>query len=176
MTWQLTTITGADAFLGPPQAIAAPVALDCITFGAPPVLTRTLTAELKSCLAVRDNRNSVFLALVIEGDPCPRLDVAYAKFLADALRQVRPSITAAASSQSRRTSLPMPPITAHTMGDLIMFRDARSDRDGTDIRMYTINEDMLANAAFSNLCVHFMHKHIELVVQAPATKSSSLSS
>src|SRR5271156_4492109 len=153
-------IMGADAFLGPSQGIARPVSLDCITFGALPVLTQNITAKLKSYLAVR---NSVFLALIIEGDPCPRLNIAYAKFLGDTLRQVRPPTIAAASSQSRRTSPHIPPITAHTIGDLIMFRDARSDRDGMDIRMYAINEDMLANAAFTNFCVHFMHKHMELV-------------
>jgi len=145
------------------------VSLDCITFGAPPVLTQNITGKLKSYLAVRNPRGSVFLALIIEGDPCPRLNIPYAKFLGDALRQVRPS-TIAAASQSGRTSLPIPPITAHTMGDLIMLRDARSDRDGTDIRMYAINEDMLANAAFTNLCVHFMHIHMELVAQAPSLR------
>lgn len=142
-----------DSFLGARQG-TAPVLLDCITFGAPPVLDRNITSELKSCLTARSIRESVFFALIIEGDPVPRLDMAYAIFLGTALGQIR---------QPAKQPATLPSLTVHTMGELVMFRDVNLKRDGTDIHMYAIEEEVLGNAAFVNLCVHFMFVHMGFV-------------
>jgi hypothetical protein len=130
------------------------VSLDCITFGAPPTLSRNITPALASCLATRSAAESTFLAIITEGDPIPRSDLGYWMFLAEALRQIR---------QPQQESPRVPPPTARTMGKLVMFRDVRPDAERRDIRMYVVEEEALAPAAFVNMCVHYMHEHMNLV-------------
>ncbi|KAI9775386.1 MAG: hypothetical protein M1839_001241 [Geoglossum umbratile] len=150
------------AFLGPSLGTAQPISLDCVTFGAPPILSRNITTDLKSCLAARSVHESTFLALIIEGDPVPRLDLPFAMFLGDALREVRPAFTTV-GRQPQEQSPNIPPLTAHTMGNLVMFREMKPEGDRRDIRMYAIREEVLATAAFVNLCVHYMFVHMEVV-------------
>jgi hypothetical protein len=142
------------------------MSLDCITLGAAPIFNRNITAEIKNCLSARESpKNGIFLALITEGDPCPRLDLPYAAFLSQALSQIRPHDSAEVIVPEG-PSPHVPPIAIHTVGDLVMFRGGNNRGEG-NIRTYIIDEAMLAEAAFTNLCVHFMFPHLNRIELAP---------
>jgi hypothetical protein len=138
------------------------LSLNLITFGAPPVLSRNINRQFKAMLP----HSSVFLTLVAEGDPVCKLDMPYMKFLADSLRQIRPFLPHRARGPSSISPPPLPPLTIHAIGDIIMFRETKDGGDGKDIRMFEVDEEVLERAAWVNMCVHFMYQYLDNVAVA----------
>lgn len=149
--------------------------INLISFGSPPLYSRNINPQLKALLP----RSSVCFAFVIEGDPVPKLDMNYMMFLADSLRQTRSLLSKKAQEQHplpRQLPRPLPPVTVHSVGDIIMFRELlnRSDEDDEEDEeddnatvMLKVDEDVLGRAAWVNLCMHFMHQYLEIITAQP---------
>jgi hypothetical protein len=93
----------------------------------------------------------------------------YMRFLAGCLGQTRPFTTNQPQIQSGPPP-PMPPLTIHSVGNIIVFPNKSVERDGRDVRMFTIEEDVLGRATWVNMTVHFMYKYLEFVTISPGLK------
>jgi hypothetical protein len=150
----------ADPFLNP-----ANVSLNLVTFGSPPILSRNINSQLTALL----RPSSVFLAFAIEGDPVVKLDMAYMKFLAASLKLTRP-FSSNQEQQEQFLPPPMPPLTVHSVGDIIVFQNTTDGRDGRNVRIFKAEENILRRVAWVNLTVHFMHQYMAFVDAAPALR------
>lgn len=64
----------------------------------------------------------------------------------------------------------MPPLTVHSVGDIVVFPNKKEERGIRNVRMFTVEEDVLERATWVNMAVHFMHNYLEFVTLAPALK------
>ncbi|KAH0545445.1 hypothetical protein FGG08_000446 [Glutinoglossum americanum] len=170
-------------FLDPPseERGSGKISLNCVTFGALPAVSQNITPCIESCLTARSGGGSppsIFIAIIIEGDPCIRLDMAYAIFLVQHLRSLHTSGSANAQQQQQpqtqrqNSPAPPPPLTMHALGKMAMFRNLNLYGAERDIRMYGIEENELEGVAFMDFTVHFMWRHMELVSEVIRQENS----
>jgi hypothetical protein len=142
------------------------VELNCVTFGAPPIFDADVTNIIRTLRSDVSPRG-LELAFVNEGDPVTRLDAAYTRVIAllyneakigdygslsGALGRLGCAVTANNTVQLPRHSL-------FRLGDIVMLVDAEEDEEGLDLRLYSLKEQDLDAALWTDFFAHEMTKY-----------------
>jgi hypothetical protein len=142
------------------------VELNCITFGAPPIFNTDVTNLIRT-LRSNVSPRGLELAFVNEGDPVTRLDAAYSKVLAllyheanaddygslgGALERLGLAITAS-------NTVRLPSHSLFRLGDIVMLVDPEEDEQELELRLYSLEEQNLDTALWTDFFAHKMFKY-----------------
>ncbi|TLD29240.1 hypothetical protein PspLS_03926 [Pyricularia sp. CBS 133598] len=140
--------------------------LSCITFGAPPMLDRTIDLSLSRAFSTSTTfQPGVTLAIVNDGDPVARLDRAYAALLLAVWHRVGGGGSCAGELRGRG----LPPLSLRGMGERVVLFDAEQDFDGgqddeaESERLMASRLDHLGleRRAWANVWAHKMDQYVE---------------
>jgi len=142
------------------------VELNCITFGAPPIFNTDITNLIRaSCSNV--SPRGLELSFINERDPVPRLDTAYSNVLAllfheanaddygslgGALEHLGLAITA-------NNTIDLPIHSLFRLGDIVMLVDPKEDEQGLELRLYSLKEQDLDKALWTDFLAHKITKY-----------------
>jgi len=153
------------------------VELNCITFGAPPIFNTDITKLIRDSYSNVSPRG-LELAIINEHDPVSRLDPAYTEILAllfheanvedygsldGALRRQGHAITA-------NNTIDLPIHSLYRLGDIVMLVDLEEDEQKLDLRLYSLKEQDLDKALWTDFFAHDKVKYIGYISELAAGK------
>jgi hypothetical protein len=157
------------------------VRLSCITFGAPPVFGCNILPSIKAIPAERIDMG-VYLSVIHEGDPVPRLDRNYSHVLVDVVKTDpgkatvnpdanTPHVTLKSGfglpNPTTRPTKELPELDQFALGTLVLIRDANADADpeedvdAVDLQAYALQTDQLRGHLFANIFAHSMNSYLD---------------
>lgn len=142
------------------------VELNCVTFGAPPIFNTDVTNRIRT-LRSNVSPRGLELAFVNEGDPVTRLDAAYSKVLAllyhkantDDYGSLGGPLEHLGHAITADNTVRLPSHSLFRLGDIVMLADPEEDEQGSELRLYSLEEQDLDTALWTDFFAHEMPKY-----------------
>jgi hypothetical protein len=142
----------SSSFISPQR-----VRLSCITFGAAPVF---INQEVREAFAEPLLSTGPVLAIIIEGDPVPRLDASYFKILLHLMNddeiedpELENNITARPVKPTKR--LDLEEMGAYNLGETVLLQQKVGGSNKNEIVLaYKLEPEKLAKYLFANIKAH----------------------
>jgi hypothetical protein len=142
------------------------VELNCITFGAPPIFNADVTNLIRT-LRSNVSPRGLELAFVNEGDPVTRLDAAYSRVLAllyhranaDDYGSLGGALELMGHAITANNTVRLPRHSLVRLGDIVMLVDLEEDEQEVELRLYSLEEQDLDKALWTDFSAHKMFKY-----------------